>query len=375
MTYLAERIKFKVLEILKKHGIKIEEKKLNKFVENISDIAQDLPDEVLELLIIDNLTIGESYFFRDRETFKKLREILKQKSEWNILSVGCSRGEEVYTISIVSKELSVNARITGIDVNYQRIEEAKSACYRFWSLRFLSDNEIERYFVKIGDKYCVKEEYKEGVSFYNCNISDCQSLTGKKFDIIFIRRVLIYLDNLESLLKKFYSMLSDKGYLVLGNGEYFKEVYNYFEPAFDDLGCILTRKRTKAEDYKKSYIPTQKSIFNHSNKSRKPQNVQDLRNLNVINKNVFLKLPNSFEEEIKIIESMLENKIYKEAYDKLKILTIKFPTEYLVWKYRGITELELSLKEEARKSIKKAMFLNHYDDEIWQLKNLIDRIK
>ncbi|MFN6991570.1 MAG: CheR family methyltransferase [Fervidobacterium sp.] len=369
MTYLAERIMFKVSEILKKHSIKIEEKKLHRFIENISDIAHDLPDEVLELIIIDNLTIGESYFFRDKETFKKLREILKQKSKWNILSVGCSRGEEVYSISIISKELSVNANITGIDVNYQRIEEAKAACYKYWSLRFLSDKEIERYFIKVDDKYCLKNEYKEGTSFYICNINDCRGFSKEKFDIIFVRRVLIYLDNLESVLKKLNSLLSDGGYLVLGNGEYFKEVYNYFEPAFDDLGCILTKKKTKTEDYGNAYI--KKSLFKYSSKSQK---TQDAKNVRVVSKNMLLNLPNNFEDEIKLIESLLEKKMYKEAYDKLKVLTIKFPTEFLVWKYKGIAELELALNEEAKKSIKKAMFLNHYDDEIWQLRDVIERI-
>jgi len=35
-------------------------------------------------------------------------------------------------------------------------------------------------------------------------------------------------------------------------------------------------------------------------------------------------------------------------------------------------ELELLLKDKARESLKRALFLNHVDEEIWQLKNFIE---
>ncbi|HOJ95149.1 MAG TPA: hypothetical protein PK390_07900, partial [Fervidobacterium nodosum] len=55
-------------------------------------------------------------------------------------------------------------------------------------------------------------------------------------------------------------------------------------------------------------------------------------------------------------------------------LAKKYPTEHLVWKYKSLIEYELSMFEKAFDSIKKAMFLNHYDEEVWQLKHLLERL-
>lgn len=90
---MTNSVQKKVLEIMKKHGLKLEENRLKRFLENIQEIGVDIPEELIELLVVDNLTIGESYFFRDRKTFEKLKTIMQKKSEWNILSIGCARGE------------------------------------------------------------------------------------------------------------------------------------------------------------------------------------------------------------------------------------------------------------------------------------------
>ncbi|HOJ94610.1 MAG TPA: CheR family methyltransferase, partial [Fervidobacterium nodosum] len=250
------KIKSRIVEVLKKHRMKVEERRLNRFIERMSSIPIDeIPEELFELLVIENLTIGESYFFRDKKTFEKLKSILKSKPKWNILSIGCSRGEEVYSISIIAKEMGVEYNILGIDVNHQRIEEAINGCYRFWSIRFLSEHEIEKYFVKYEDKYCIKDEYKENTSFKVCNIGNCSALMNMKFDIIFIRRVLIYLDNVEKVLNIILNLLNDDGYLVIGSGEYFPEIYNYFEQVFDDTSAILRKIKHVKTKEKKGNLP------------------------------------------------------------------------------------------------------------------------
>lgn len=368
-------IKNKILEVMKKHGLKPEENRVRRLLENIQEIANGMSDELIELLVVDNLTIGESYFFRDRKTFEKLKLIMQKKSEWSILSIGCSRGEEVYTIAIISKELGVKSKILGIDVNYQRIEEAKSGCYRFWSLRFLSDEEIDRYFIKNREKYCIKEEFKENVSFQQCNINSCTALNKSKFDIIFIRRVLLYTDNIERIIDKLNNLLKDDGILVLGIGEYFPEIYNHFEPVYEDISCILKKiDKQVVQKFPTKNLPKQSSIAKkgiETSLTSYPEKYVDARN----KKHVPFVIPKNFEEEIKLLESLMENKLYSQAYEKAKELSVRYPTEYLVWKYRTLLEAELSMKDEAKKSVKKAIFLNHHDDEIWQLKHFLERFE
>lgn len=372
------KIKSRIVEVLKKHRMKVEERRLNRFIERMSSIPIDeIPEELFELLVIENLTIGESYFFRDKKTFEKLKSILKSKPKWNILSIGCSRGEEVYSISIIAKEMGVEYNILGIDVNHQRIEEAINGCYRFWSIRFLSEHEIEKYFVKYEDKYCIKDEYKENTSFKVCNIGNCSALMNMKFDIIFIRRVLIYLDNVEKVLNIILNLLNDDGYSVIGSGEYFPEIYNYFEQVFDDTSAILrkikqveTKEQLSHENTKKAKKVSEsidkigfKGISSETQKI--PKISEKITNI--------VKSQN-FEEELRLIEHMIENKLYDESYKKIESLAKKYPTEHLVWKYKSLIEYELSMFEKAFDSIKKAMFLNHYDEEVWQLKHLLERL-
>jgi len=224
-------IKKRIENILKRYSLKTNERALDRFIYLLSALDEDdLTDQLLENLVIENLTIGESLFFRDRGTFDKLKNIFKSRPFWKILSIGCAKGEEAYSVAITAQQAGVDYQIMGIDVNVQRIFEAQNGCYRFWSVRFLDEHEINKYFVVKNNMYCIKEEYKKNVTFSNGNIAEYNFGMNEKFDIIFLRRVLIYLDNVEDIIRKVLSVLKDDGYLIIGNGEYFPPLYEYFEP-------------------------------------------------------------------------------------------------------------------------------------------------
>jgi chemotaxis protein methyltransferase CheR len=96
--------------------------------------------EIRELL--DLITIGETYFFRNRAQFNVLMrfvlpEIIKRKiftgdpciRAW---SAGCSRGDEAYSIAIAIMEVLLsysewNISILGTDINRNRLARAKEA--------------------------------------------------------------------------------------------------------------------------------------------------------------------------------------------------------------------------------------------------------
>jgi chemotaxis protein methyltransferase CheR len=124
-------LKNQIEEILKRHGIRAQKIHIERLIKNIEPISEALTPVLLESIVLENLTIGESYFFRDIQTFEKLRKILKERPSWNILSIGCSRGEEVYSTAIVCYEAGVECSIKGIDVNFQRISQAKGGLLQF----------------------------------------------------------------------------------------------------------------------------------------------------------------------------------------------------------------------------------------------------
>jgi len=77
-------------------------------VEEYLDLAEREEDEYKRLL--NTLTVNVTRFFRNRETFDKIRETVvphivqnreqRGDKKINILSVGCSTGEEPYSIAI-----------------------------------------------------------------------------------------------------------------------------------------------------------------------------------------------------------------------------------------------------------------------------------
>ena len=360
------KLERQVESILLKHKLKVSERTLKRFLNFLESIIDELTPELIEIFVLDNLTIGESYFFRDRKVFDFLKKVMQYKVEWNILSVGCSRGEEVYSLSIIARESGRNCKITGIDISPQRIEEARRGCYKFWSVRFLSEDELERFFIKNDDKFCIKSDYKANVTFVSGNFLTVPF--SESFDIIFARRVLLYAENEELVVRKIYSLLKNDGVLVLGSGEYFPTVLKDFEP-INECPCVykkVSRKSSKFSDEKHvkdkrpktSFISTQNDIS---------EEVKYLKE--AIAKNLENEL--ALEPTIRIVEHCLENKILSEAENYLAILVRKYPTHYLVWKYLGVLELEKGNYEAAEKHLKKAAFLNHSDDEIWQLLHFI----
>lgn len=363
-------IRKRIENILKKYSLKVSEKTISRFIYLLGALDEDaLTDQLLENLVIENLTIGESYFFRDHGTFDKLKTIFKSRPFWKILSIGCAKGEEVYSIAITAQQAGIDYRIMGIDVNTQRIFEAQSGCYRFWSVRFLNEREINEYFIVRNNTYCIKEEYKRGVTFSSGNIANYDFGMSEKFDIIFLRRVLIYLDNVEDIIKKVLTILKGDGYLIIGNGEYFPPLYEYFEP-INPSNVAIMKKKSQAFLLDNSISTNKKGAFQSNRIGAESERKLSLPTFKNIINNLHSNL--SFEEELGIVENYINQRRFSESYELLNTLSVKYPSQYIVWKYKALVESELLLKDKARESLKKALFLNHADEEIWQLKNFIE---
>lgn len=372
-------IKKRIENILKRYSLKTNERALDRFIYLLSALDEDdLTDQLLENLVIENLTIGESYFFRDRGTFDKLKNIFKSRPFWKILSIGCAKGEEAYSVAITAQQAGVDYQIMGIDVNVQRIFEAQNGCYRFWSVRFLDEHEINKYFVVKNNMYCIKEEYKKNVTFSNGNIAEYNFGMNEKFDIIFLRRVLIYLDNVEDIIRKVLSVLKDDGYLIIGNGEYFPPLYEYFEPISPKNIVIMKKKSYTFLLDKSTNASKHSSLSNLTKNAASSINLHSSENRREVSTSTFKNMINdlhsnlSFEEELSLVENYISQGKFNESYERLNVLSVKYPSQYVVWKYKALVELELLLKDKARESLKRALFLNHVDEEIWQLKNFIE---
>ncbi len=146
-----------------------------------------LEHTVPEWGVLENLChITISRFYRDRRVFEVLeREVLpalaeaaRQRDEQRLAcwSAGCASGEEPYTLRLLW-ELRLAARfpelglsILATDADPQVIKRALVGCYRGSSLKELPAGWWEAAFVRCGDTYCLKPEYRCQVEFQLADI-------------------------------------------------------------------------------------------------------------------------------------------------------------------------------------------------------------
>lgn len=202
--------------------------------------------EIRELL--DLITIGETYFFRNKAQFDVLMrfvlpEIIKRKiftgdpciRAW---SAGCSRGDEAYSIAIAIMEVLLsysewNISILGTDINRNGLACSEEAIYTQKDIGHLEKEYLEKYFNILGSTYHLKDDVKALVQFEYHNLAKDPFMHEKmqNADIIFCRNVIIYFDSqtTQRVIENFYNCLAEDGYLFLGHTETLWQIHNKFE--------------------------------------------------------------------------------------------------------------------------------------------------
>jgi chemotaxis protein methyltransferase CheR len=184
------------------------------------------------------LTSRETYFLRDHGAMDVLREhLLKEIIEKNaathklsIWSLGCSTGEEAYTLGILVEQALVDLSqwhvdILGSDIDQAALKIAHLGAYRQWSFRGCSPEFIARYFREDGTTLKLLPHVKKRVRFEHLDILGDNYPSAEKgmaqADIILCRNVFIYLDDaaIQTALTKITACLSDGGFLLLAPGE------------------------------------------------------------------------------------------------------------------------------------------------------------
>jgi chemotaxis protein methyltransferase CheR len=178
------------------------------------------------------LTINLTSFFRNKTVFDTLKkEILPHMINPVIWSAGCANGAEPYAIAILCKELNLKYLILGTDIDKESIRKAYEGFYDEIALSELPSYYKLKYFEKVEDGYKINREIKNSVDFQNLDLKDIHF--ENKFDLIFCRNVLIYLNKQfqENILSSFSVALKENGFLVLGKVESIpNKVRNLFSP-------------------------------------------------------------------------------------------------------------------------------------------------
>lgn len=211
-------------------------------------ISTHLSRKQLEILA-SCLTIGETYFFRDKNLFDALEthifpELINTRRGKNqsirIWSAGCSTGEEPYSIAVLLDKLlpdinKWNITILAADINPHSIGRMKSGVYGSWSFRDTPDKIKQEYFTHESDgKYCIREKIKKMVTPLYLNLAEDSypSLLNNTnaMDIIICRNVLMYFTqpHTKKVIKGFYHSLVEKGWLIVSPTETSQALFSKF---------------------------------------------------------------------------------------------------------------------------------------------------
>jgi len=191
------------------------------------------------------LTVGETYFFRNHEQFCALAEaVLAERMRANeatrtlrFLSAGCASGEEAYTLAIVASELirdpSWTVSIRAVDLNPAALEKAARARFSPWALRETSLPVQQKWFRPDGREMVLETAARAAVTFEQCNLAteDRALWQPAAYDVIFCRNVMMYFapEKAHALVARISRALQPGGYLFLGHAETLRGLSDAFQ--------------------------------------------------------------------------------------------------------------------------------------------------
>ena len=186
--------------------------------------------------LASHLTVGETYFFRERQSFECLeRHVLPDlvrsrragERRLRIWSAGCSTGEEPYSIAIVLARAipdasDWNISILATDINPRVLRRATRGIYGDWSFRDTPEGIRETFFAKTKDgRFEISERIRSMVTFGYLNLAEdtypsVENATNA-MDIVFCRNVLMYFEPAQSrrVLEKLGRSLMNEGWLFV----------------------------------------------------------------------------------------------------------------------------------------------------------------
>lgn len=177
--------------------------------------------------LLDLLSTNETYFFREPAHFERLQhEILPQLSQRpvRIWSAASSSGEEAYSIAMVLADRLgwQDWRISATDVSNRVLETGRRGLYNLERLEQMPADYLRRFCKRgLGEyqgKLLIARELRARVTFTPHNLLHARA-DGGKFDVIFLRNVLIYFDQdtKQRVLDHLMGSLNPGGWLVIGH--------------------------------------------------------------------------------------------------------------------------------------------------------------
>jgi chemotaxis protein methyltransferase CheR len=202
---------------------------------SVTDFLAELqrrPNPINQRKIVDALTTNETSWFRDREPFAALTdvvlpELIKLRASTRkvrLWSAASSSGQEAYSLAITLQERlppGWSYEIMGTDISTEMVKRAETAEYSQVEVnRGLPASQLVQYFERAGAHWRITPALRRNVSFRLMNLTTPLPAL-QPFDVIFLRNVLIYFDVAvkRTVLQNVARLLRPDGWLFLGAAE------------------------------------------------------------------------------------------------------------------------------------------------------------
>lgn len=254
-----------LIDFIQNHtGLVLNERNSNALSKLLGELTTDRLPEILKRTlsssgythplwqrIIQAITVGETYFFRNKSHIQALRSNILPKliqncrqkgfKQLRIWSAGCATGEEPYTIAILLHELIPDSQdwsitILASDINEAYLAYAKQGIYTKRSFRRETEPHIvQRWFTELENGYQINRLIRNQVVFTPFNLITDEypsyATYTTNMNLIICRNVTIYFDKetTQQVVEKFYQSLSNKGWLLVGHSEPNLDTYKHFK--------------------------------------------------------------------------------------------------------------------------------------------------
>jgi chemotaxis protein methyltransferase WspC len=183
-------------------------------------------------MLVDEITVPETWFFRDREPFQLLASYIREKwrptnptGPFQVICIPCASGEEPYSVAIALLDAGLQAnriRIDAGDVSERALARARRGVYGKSSFREKRDQSAEQYFLRCPEGWRIREEVAALVRFEKANLLDLSLYRQRApYNAVFCRNALIYLEDRvrREVIASLRDLLHADGLLFTGHSE------------------------------------------------------------------------------------------------------------------------------------------------------------
>ncbi len=190
-----------------------------------------------------DLLISVTQFFRNPQAWNFLKQtvigqlIAQNEPETDIRCwvTACATGEEAYSLAMLLDEAinksgkSIKFKIFATDIDKLALEKATQGIYSSMASNNISNQLLERYFIRKDNSLQVIRQLREKILFANHDLTKDASF--RRMNFISCRNVLIYLQPQlqQQILKNLHFSLTNQGILFLGEAETLGSIKSEFD--------------------------------------------------------------------------------------------------------------------------------------------------